>query len=51
MITAELRGHKELIIFNRRIPREHFRKAFVVGFMLLGYGFLWNHSIESNGIL
>ncbi len=36
MITAELRGHKELIIFNRRIPREHFRKAFVVGFMLLG---------------
>lgn len=35
MITAELRGHKELIVFNRRIPREHFRKAFVVAFMLL----------------
>ena len=35
MITAELRGQKELIVFNRRIPREHFRKAFVVAFMLL----------------
>ena len=35
MITAELRGHKELIVFNRRIPREHFRKAFFVAFMLL----------------
>ena len=35
MIKAELRGHKELIVFNRRIPREHFRKAFIVAFMLL----------------
>ena len=35
MITAELRGQKELIVFNRRIPREHFRKAFVVAFLLL----------------
>ena len=35
MISAELRGQKELIIFNRRIEREHFRKAFVVAFMLL----------------
>jgi len=35
MIISELQGKKDLIIFNRNIPRDHFRKAFVVAFILL----------------
>lgn len=35
MIVSELQGKKDLILFNRNIPREHFRKAFVVAFILL----------------
>jgi trk system potassium uptake protein TrkH len=35
MIISELQGKKDLIVFNRNIQREHFRKAFVVAFILL----------------
>jgi trk system potassium uptake protein TrkH len=35
MIISELQSKKDIIIFNRNIQREHFRKAFVVAFILL----------------
>lgn len=35
MIISELQNKKDIIVFNRNIQREHFRKAFVVAFILL----------------
>jgi len=35
MIVSELRNKKEIIVFNRKIEREQFRKAFVIAFILL----------------
>lgn len=35
MIVSELRNRKEIIVFNRKIEREQFRKAFVIAFVLL----------------
>lgn len=35
MITSELTSRKEITVFNRKIDREQFRKAFVIAFMLL----------------
>lgn len=35
MIVSELRNRKEIIVFNRKIEREQFRKAFVIAFILL----------------
>lgn len=35
MIIAELRGEKNIVIFNRTIERENFRKAFIIFFALL----------------
>lgn len=35
MIISELRNKKDIIVFNRNIQRDHFRKAFVVAFILL----------------
>jgi len=35
MIVAEIRGRSEVVIFGRSIPRETFRKSFIIFFMLL----------------
>lgn len=35
MIVSELRNRKEIVVFNRKIEREQFRKAFVIAFILL----------------
>lgn len=35
MIFSELASKKEIIVFNRKIEREQFRKAFVIAFILL----------------
>lgn len=35
MVAAEIRGAKDITVFNRKIEREQFRKAFVVAFALL----------------
>lgn len=35
MIVAEIRGRNEVVIFGRSIPRETFRKSFIIFFMLL----------------
>lgn len=35
MIVSELQNRKEIIVFNRKIERDQFRKAFVIAFILL----------------
>jgi len=35
MVIAELRGRKDITVFNRTIEREQFRKAFIIFFALL----------------
>ncbi|HAM62693.1 MAG TPA: TrkH family potassium uptake protein [Erysipelotrichaceae bacterium] len=35
MIVAEIKGSSEVVIFNRCIPRQLFRKSFIIAFMML----------------
>lgn len=36
MVVAEIRGRNEIVVFNRSIPRDTFRKSFIIFFALLG---------------